>query len=460
MAKEKTFYRCQECGYQTPKWLGKCPGCNLWDSFVSEVSIRKPASKGLRPSAPIPLSEVGISKNKRMLTGIQELDRPLGGGIVPGSLTLLAGEPGIGKSTILLQISASFANQGHKVIYVSGEESSEQIKMRADRIKCSSSQVFLFSETSVDHIFEAVLREKPALLIVDSVQTVFSDNIPSPPGSLVQVREVTYQFMKMAKKHNISTFLSGHVTKDGAIAGPRVLEHIVDTVLYMEGERYHAFRLLRAVKNRFGSTNEIGVFSMTGAGLEEVPNPSELFLSERAENIPGTTVCACMEGSRPLLVELQFLVSGAGGSSGNPRRGTVGVDLNRMFLLIAVLEKRIGMHMGSLDVFGNAAGGIKVNEPAADLPICMAILSSAYNKPLPNNMAILGEVGLGGEVRGISHVESRISEAAKLGFEEIVIPKSSLAKLEKSRGPKKKNSKNPRIIGVESVSEAMDILFN
>jgi len=459
MAKEKTFYRCQECGYQTPKWLGKCPGCNLWDSLVSEVSTPRRASvaKGVKLSIPIPLNEVGISKSKRMLTGIQELDRPLGGGIVPGSLTLLAGEPGIGKSTILLQISASFAKQGHKVIYVSGEESSEQIKMRADRIKCSSSQVFLFNETSVDYIFDAVLREKPSLLIVDSVQTVFSDNIPSPPGSLVQIREVTYQFMKMAKKHNISTFLSGHVTKDGAIAGPRVLEHIVDTVLYMEGERYHAFRLLRAVKNRFGSTNEIGVFSMTGAGLEEVPNPSALFLSERAENIPGTTVCACMEGSRPLLVELQFLVSGSG--SGNPRRGTVGIDLNRLFLLLAVLEKRIGMHMGSLDVFGNAAGGIKVDEPAADLPICMAILSSAYNKALPNNMSIFGEVGLGGEVRGISHVESRISEAAKLGFEKIIIPKSSLVKLEKST-EKKKDSKSPKIIGVESVSEAMDMLFN
>jgi len=453
MASKKSFYQCQECGYRTPKWLGRCPACEKWDTLIPQTKTKE-TNSNKNAAVPISLTNVVGINNERISLNLPEMDRPLGGGIVPGSLVLLAGEPGIGKSTLLLQISSSLAKNNNKVIYVSGEESSEQIKMRADRLGIYDPDIFLFSETSVERIFDTVLKEKPTLLIVDSVQTVFTENIPSPPGSLIQIREVTYRFMQMAKENNISTFLSGHVTKDGNIAGPRVLEHIVDTVLYMEGERYHAFRLLRAVKNRFGSTNEIGVFTMTSLGLEEVSNPSELFLSERVSNISGTSVCACMEGSRPLLVELQFLLSGT--SSGKVRRGTVGIEINRLFLLLAVLEKRIGLHLGSLDVFGNVAGGIKIDEPAADLSICMAILSSAYNKPLSDKLVIIGEVGLGGEVRGVSHVDSRISEAVKLGFKEILIPKSSLSKL----GENYVFPKSAKLMGVDSVSDSMEILFN
>ncbi len=453
MAKDKTFYECQECGYKTPKWLGKCPACQRWDTFVAQVERKGKNAKKKGSIEPISLPDIKMEGKERFCFGLEEVDRPLGGGLVPGSITLLAGNPGIGKSTLLLQLSHSCAYQGNKVIYVSGEESSEQIKMRADRIKACSPNILLYPETSVDRITETVEKEQPTFLIVDSVQTVFTENIPSPPGSLAQIREVTYRFMQLAKENGISTFLAGHVTKDGAIAGPRVLEHIVDTVLYMEGERYHAFRLLRTVKNRFGSTNEIGVLKMSEQGLEEVLNPSELFISQRSPDVSGSSICSCMEGSRPLLVELQFLVTGTW--SGSPRRGSVGIDINRFFLLLAVLEKRIGFSMAAQDIFGNAAGGIKVDEPAADLAICAAIISSAYNQPLSSKLVIIGEVGLGGEVRGVSHIESRIGEAIKLGFKEVMIPQGNAVKLKKAKSAEEEFS----VIGVESVSQAMEILF-
>jgi DNA repair protein RadA/Sms len=449
MAKLKTIFICQECGYESAKWLGKCPACNEWNTFAEETQM--PISKETSTAAAkaISLNEVNVVDEQRYKTGIEEMDRVLGGGIVKGSLVLIGGDPGIGKSTLLLQVCKS-VNLGLKVLYISGEESTRQIKMRADRLEVDSQNIFIISETNLDIILATINEEKPNIVIIDSIQTIFSPDVTSAPGSVSQVRESTAKLMKMAKTKNISTLIVGHVTKEGAIAGPRVLEHMVDTVLYFEGERHLSFRILRAVKNRFGSTNEMGVFEMKDIGLVEVTNPSELFLSGRPENAPGSVIISTIEGSRSMLVEVQALV--AQSNFGMPRRMATGIDYNRVIMLMAVLEKRVGMQLQNFDGYVNVIGGMKIEETAADLGVISAIASSFRNKPISSDMVILGEVGLAGEVRSISYVEKRIIEAKKLGFKTCIIPKSNFKGLKIPDGIE--------VIGVNSVSEAANIIFN
>ena len=449
MPKEKIIYACQVCGYQAPKWLGKCPDCGGWNTLVEErLSTTKIRGADIQKGKPIPILEIQSNEEDRILTHIGELDRVLGGGIVPGSVILIGGDPGIGKSTLLLQTLEGIRDNG-KLLYVSGEESPNQIKLRGMRIGISSNNLVILSETSLDSILETVDEIKPKVFVIDSIQTVFTSELPSAPGSIGQVRESAGRLMFYAKKTGIPIFLVGHVTKDGSIAGPRVLEHIVDTVLYFEGEKGHAFRILRAVKNRFGSTNEIGIFEMKDSGLSEVKNPSEIFLAERPFKVTGSVVVSSMEGTRPILVELQALVSST--NFGVPRRTTIGVDYNRVSLLLAILEKRVGMHLMGQDVFVNVVGGIKIDEPAVDLGIVTAVASSFREIPVDPKTFVFGEVGLAGEIRAINQVEARIKEGAKLGFKRVIIPINNAKKMSRV--------KDIEVIGVASVDETVEILF-
>jgi DNA repair protein RadA/Sms len=422
--KVRTIYICQSCGYQSRKWLGRCPECEQWSSFVEErTTARGQPPVGLDVQAslrPVAITEVSADEGERLPTGLAELDHVLGGGVLPGMVVLVGGDPGIGKSTLLLQIAGHVSHTGHSVLYVSGEESAKQTRLRADRVSALSDRLLILPDTSVERILEHIEQLRPQLVVVDSVQTLSSEQLQTGAGSISQVRDVTGRLVEIAKLHGIAAFLVGHVTKDGALAGPKVLEHMVDCVLYFEGDASHAFRILRAAKNRFGSVNEIGVFEMDRDGLREVRNPSQLFLSERPENTSGSVVVCTLEGTRPLLIEVQALASPS--PLAMPRRVSTGFDANRMALLIAILEKRVGLHLHGEDVYLNVAGGMRVTEPAVDLGVAAAIASSFRDRPLDPRTVIMGEVGLGGEVRAIPHLEARLREAAKLGFQQAVIP--------------------------------------
>ena len=449
MAKPSTVFVCSNCGNESSKWFGRCTACNEWNTCYEEKinlkSSGKSASK--KTATTVKLDDVKKQDIVRTKTGFDELDRVLGGGLVKGSLTLLGGEPGIGKSTLILQICDKIKGEG-QVLYVSGEESAQQIKIRADRLGIKNNDIVFLGETDIDVIEDAILKTNPKLVIIDSIQTMYSDEITSGPGSVSQVREITARIMKMCKQEEITTIIIGHVTKDGNIAGPRVLEHMVDTVLYLEGERYFAYRILRGVKNRFGSTNEIGMFEMNDIGMCEIDNPSSVLLSEKNENVAGSIVVASIEGTRPILVELQALT--ATSVFGMPRRTANGIDYNRLTLLIAVLEKRTGLPLGNQDVYLNIVGGIKINEPALDLGIILAVSSSFKNIPIPNDVIAIGEVGLTGEVRSVNQIEKRIKEAEKLGFKKCIIPESNKKLL--------KDTYKLDIIGVQNISEAMRCL--
>lgn len=454
MKKQETIFTCQNCGHQSRKWLGKCPECGEWNSLVEERAqpTRKSGARTgfkLRDVAAVPFTEIEPQDDVRISSGVTEFDRVLGGGIVPGTLVLIAGDPGIGKSTLLLQVADQLSASKTLVLYVSGEESERQIKLRGERLGVVASNVYLLPETNLENMFHEIDRLMPGVIIVDSIQTVFSSLIESAPGSVSQVREVAHQFLLLAKNRGIPVFLIGHITKDGSIAGPKALEHIVDTVLYFEGERHHNHRIVRATKNRFGAANEVGVFEMTGAGLIPVANPSQMFLQERPQNVAGSIVTACMEGTRPLLVEIQALVSGS--KYGTGRRMTQGVDQSRVALLIAMLEKRAGLQLTGDDVFVNIAGGLEVDEPAVDLGVVSAIASSFKNLTVDPHTAVFGEVGLTGEVRGALQAAVRVKEAQALGFKKIVIPASNVAGMERLLGV--------RVVGVRSVEEAIQELF-
>jgi DNA repair protein RadA/Sms len=429
MVKKSTIFVCNNCGYESVRWLGRCPSCQEWNSlqeFKVPGGSLEPGRSAARSLEPVPITQVDTAREPRLATAIGELDRVLGGGIIPGSLVLIGGEPGIGKSTLLMQAARALADSGANVLYITGEESMQQVSLRAARLKALHPSIFLLAEHSLENIEEAIRSFAPPVVIVDSIQTLFSDGLTSSPGTVSQIRECTARLMRLAKSSACSIFLVGHVTKDGALAGPKTLEHMVDCVLYFEGDRHHIFRLLRCVKNRFGSTNEIGVFLMTAVGLEEVSNPSQLFLSQGDGNQPGSVVTATMEGSRPLLVEIQALVATSG--FGNPRRMADGLDNNRLALLLAVLEKRGGLHLQGLDVYVNVVGGVRIDEPAADLAAVLAAASAFRDKQLPRGLLAIGEVGLTGELRAVSRLEHRLKEAAKLGFGAAIVP--AMSKLE------------------------------
>ena len=449
--KVRTFFACQACGFESSKWLGRCPDCGEWNSFVEErqeVAVAaakgRPSALALEVSRPKAYELVDGAEAARVPSGIGEFDRVLGGGIVPGSMVLIGGEPGIGKSTLLLQVAHLLGRTGGAVLYVSGEESERQIKLRGERLGITGGALFLMGETSLERILEEVEALKPAALVVDSVQTIYSSRFPSAPGSISQVREVATQLLFLAKGRGITTFLIGHVTKDGSLAGPKSLEHIVDTVLYFEGDRHQHHRIVRAVKNRFGAVSEMGVFEMTGNGLVPVANPSALFLSERLAGSPGSAVVATLEGSRPMLVEVQALVSPT--SFGNPRRMSIGIDPNRTVLLLAVLEKRVGLELLGDDVFVSVAGGLEVPEPAADLGVAAAVASSLRNRPLPPHTAMFGEVGLGGEVRGAGQAALRVREAAQMGFTRCILPARNVPD----------ETEGIQLIGVRTLEEALE----
>ena len=467
MAKAKaTSFFCKECGYESPKWLGQCPGCRQWNTFVEELTAKKePAAKrglgasygngqggagegGMSKIRPSYLSEISLDEQDRMQTGYEELDRVLGGGVVRGSLVLVGGDPGIGKSTLLLQVCRNLAASGQKVLYISGEESLKQIKLRANRIGTVTGELKFLCETNLDTIEGAISGEKPDVVIIDSIQTMFREEVTSAPGSVGQVRESTNLLLQIAKGVGIPIFIVGHVTKEGVVAGPRVLEHMVDTVLYFEGDRSASYRIIRGVKNRFGSTNEIGVFEMRESGLEEVKNPSEYMLSGRPEDASGAVVACSLEGTRPVLLEVQALITPT--LFGMPRRTAAGTDYNRVNVLMAVLEKRCHYELSRYDAYVNIAGGLRMNEPALDLAIVMAVISSLKDKPVNPRTIIFGEVGLAGEVRAVPMAEQRVNEAKKLGFETCILPKTSLDKMRKMEGI--------RMVGVENIREAILLL--
>ena len=467
MAKAKaTSFFCKECGYESPKWLGQCPGCRQWNTFVEELTAKKePAAKrglgasygngqggagegGMSKIRPSYLSEISLDEHDRMQTGYEELDRVLGGGVVRGSLVLVGGDPGIGKSTLLLQVCRNLAASGQKVLYISGEESLKQIKLRANRIGTVTGELKFLCETNLDTIEGAISGEKPDVVIIDSIQTMFREEVTSAPGSVGQVRESTNLLLQIAKGVGIAIFIVGHVTKEGVVAGPRVLEHMVDTVLYFEGDRSASYRIIRGVKNRFGSTNEIGVFEMRESGLEEVKNPSEYMLSGRPEDASGAVVACSLEGTRPVLLEVQALITPT--LFGMPRRTAAGTDYNRVNVLMAVLEKRCHYELSRYDAYVNIAGGLRMNEPALDLAIVMAVISSLKDKPVNPRTIIFGEVGLAGEVRAVPMAEQRVNEAKKLGFETCILPKTSLDKMRKMEGI--------RMVGVENIREAISLL--
>ena len=449
--KDKSIFRCKTCGGTTPKWMGKCPDCGDWDSLEEErpqTNKRGLGSQAKVPT-PVPIDSVEAGEAQRCRTGIGEFDRVLGGGIVDGSLVLIGGDPGIGKSTLMLQVLSVLAGQGKKCLYVSGEESIQQISMRGRRLESGSSSFFIVAETDLESILAMVEKDKYDAVVIDSIQTVFHPEVNSTPGSVTQIREASMQFMRLAKSTGIPVFLVGHVTKVGSIAGPRIMEHMVDTVLYFEGDKSHIFRILRAVKNRFGSTNEIGVFEMRERGLTQIPNPSSVFLSERASVAPGSVVTACMEGTRPILVEIQGLVSSSG--LGTPRRTVLGLDSHRVSLIVAVMEKRLGMNLAGLDIFMNVTGGVRIVEPSADLAIAAALASSFLDKPVPKEVTLIGEVGLTGEIRAVSHAQARVKEAAKMGFTTCLVPASTLKQLSRVEGM--------TIESIGFLKDAMEVLF-
>lgn len=454
MPKSKSIFVCQECGYESSGWLGKCPACMQWNTFVEErqENTSKVAIAQDGAIKPVNLGDIGSGNEERSLTGMKELDRVLGGGVVRGSLILVGGDPGIGKSTLLLQICNTI-NPGSKILYVSGEESVGQIKIRADRLNVKRKDLFIVSASNYEAIAALAAVEKPGLMIIDSIQTMYTDNITSAPGSVSQVREVTGALMKLAKGSGITVMIVGHVTKDGAIAGPRVLEHMVDTVLYFEGDRHLSFRILRAVKNRFGSTNEIGIFEMRDSGLAEVSNPSEIMLSGRSVNIPGSTVVSSLEGTRPMLIEIQSLVCAT--NFGVPRRMATGIDYNRLTMLMAVLEKRVGLQLNNYDAYVNVVGGIRLDEPACDLGTAAAVASSFRNVPVDAGTVLVGEIGLTGEVRAVGQIDKRISETIRLGFKSIIIPEGNM-KLARQV----KNTEGVEIRPVSNIQEALEIILS
>lgn len=454
MAKGKTsIFFCQSCGYESSKWMGQCPGCKEWNTFVEEVVDKKSAGTLAKQKATaseakvLPLSQIEMTYDKRVSTDMKELDRVLGGGIVQGSMVLVGGDPGIGKSTLLLQVCRNLSEHNIKVLYISGEESLQQIKIRAERIGNFGDSLKLLCETNLDTIKAVIDREKPQIVVIDSIQTMFNEEVSSAPGSVSQVRESTGVLMQIAKGMGISIFIVGHVTKEGVVAGPRVLEHMVDTVLYFEGDRHASYRILRAVKNRFGSTNEIGVFEMRESGLEEVSNPSEYLLEGRPENASGCVVACSMEGTRPILVEIQALVCES--NFGIPRRTAVGTDFNRVNLLMAVLEKKVGLHLASSDAYVNIAGGMKMTEPAIDLGICLAIASSTKDIVIPDKLMAFGEIGLSGEVRAVSMAGQRVQEAKKLGFETVILPEVCRGSVEKEK------SRGIQLVYVRQIQDAI-----
>lgn len=452
MARLKTKFVCQECGYETAKWLGKCPSCDQWNTFVEEIESKtddRKSQRGISKGKLEKIQDITSTKKERYSTGSREMDRVLGGGIIKSSLVLVGGDPGIGKSTLLLQVADFVSRQKLKVLYVSGEESGEQIKIRADRLGVTDGELYVLAETNINVIKEFVEREEPDLLILDSIQTIYCPEIASAPGSVSQVREVTAMVMRMTKIRNMASFIVGHVTKSGAIAGPRVLEHMVDTVLYFEGERHFSYRILRAVKNRFGSTNEIGIFEMRERGLIEVENPSEVFLKGRPVDAYGTVVTAAMEGTRTVLIEIQALVTYS--PAGFANRVTTGIDKNRAAMLIAVLEKKAGLAIQSSDTFINVTGGLQLREPAADLAILCAIASSFKEIPVDFKTVLIGEVGLTGEIRGVNSIEKRLIEAQKMGFEKAIIAESN--------ENISREFKNMEIIPVNNIRQVMDLLF-
>jgi len=450
MPKQKTIYVCQSCGYQSPRWMGRCPDCDNWNSLTEELEpARHTAERGAqRPGAAstVPVTRVKMEDHQWIPTGIGEFDRILGKGVVPGSLVLVGGDPGIGKSTLMLQVASRLAEGGREVLYVSGEESTVQTRGRAERLQALSDRLLLYPEVDLEQILQTVAQTRPWAVVIDSIQTVYHPDLQGPPGSVSQIRECTAGIMRLAKSLHITFFLIGHVTKSGAIAGPRLLEHMVDTVLYFEGDRHHTYRILRAVKNRFGSTDEIGVFEMSSAGLLEVANPSEIFLSHRGEAASGSVVVGSVEGTRPLLVEVQALVSGS--NYGVPQRVVSGLEHSRLVMLLAVLEKRYGLRLGTQDVFLNAAGGIRLNGPSVDLGMAAAIVSSYRDRPVEYTTMVVGEVGLGGEIRPVRLIQKRIREAQKLGFTRCIVP---LANVTEGAG-----ETSIRVVGVRDVSEALD----
>ena len=452
--KQKTTFFCKECGFESPKWLGQCPGCKEWDSFVEEPVVKTAAGRSVTVTEhrePSKLSEIVTNDEVRTLTGIGELDRVLGGGIVTGSLVLVGGDPGIGKSTLLLQMCKQLAEAGKDVLYVSGEESVKQIKMRADRLGTFQKELFLLSETDLDIVTEVIGRKKPEIVIIDSIQTMYREEIGSAPGSVSQVRETTSTLMRLAKSLPVSIFIVGHVTKEGVVAGPRVLEHMVDTVLYFEGDGGASYRFLRGVKNRFGSTDEIGVFEMRGNGLVEVTNPSEYMLAGKPKQAPGSIVVCSIEGTRPILIEVQALVCQT--NFNMPRRTSTGTDYNRVNLLMAVIEKRMGVRMGDCDAYINVAGGMRIHEPALDLGIILALLTSYRNQSLDDETICFGEVGLAGEVRAVNMAEQRVLEAAKLGFKRCILPKVNCRQLALT----KEQTRGLELVGIESIHELLEV---
>ena len=450
--KKKTMYVCQNCGYDNTRWMGKCPGCGAWNTMVEEV-VAPPAEerRGTASSGepPQPIAEIRAEDLPRFSTGSGELDRVLGGGVIPGAMVLVVGDPGVGKSSLTLRASADIARAGRRVLYVTGEESARQIRMRADRLQAVADELLVVSETNLDAICAHVENVKPALFIIDSIQTMYRPDIESAPGSVSQVRECAMELMRVAKTAGIAVFVIGHVTKEGSLAGPRVLEHIVDTVLYFEGERHHTFRILRAVKNRFGSTNEIGIFEMQSGGLVEVLNPSQVFLEERLDGATGSSIVVTMEGTRPILAEVQALVTPT--MFGNAKRTTTGLDFNRASLIMAVLEKRAGLLLQNQDAYLKSAGGVKLDEPAIDLAVAVAIASSYKDKPTNPQECFVGELGLTGEVRRVNRIEQRINEAAKLGFTKIYVPKNSLTGITPPAGI--------QVIGVTTIGEVLKKVF-
>ncbi len=448
-AKRTTKFVCQACGYESPKWMGKCPNCNEWNQMVEALEPSKKSRSAFNHTGEVakatPITQIASEEEARVETRMPELNRVLGGGVVPGSMVLVGGDPGIGKSTLLLQVSAQLTLTNKKVLYISGEESIKQTKLRAERLQVSGDNLYVYAETNLEAVQETIDFVKPDFVVIDSIQTVYHPDVTSAAGSVSQVRECTAALMRIAKMQNIAIFIVGHVTKEGAIAGPRLLEHMVDTVLYFEGERHHAYRILRAVKNRFGSTNEIGIFEMRDVGLVEVANPSEVFLEERLEGASGSTVVASMEGTRPVLVEIQALVSPT--MFGNAKRMATGIDYNKVSLIMAVLEKRVGLMLQNQDAYLKAAGGVKLDEPAVDLAIAVSVASSYRDKPTKSTDCFIGELGLTGEIRRVARIEQRVQEAAKLGFKRIFIPKNNEGAW--------KIPKDVQVVGVETIGEAL-----
>jgi len=449
MAKVKTIFVCSNCGFESPKWAGKCPDCEQWNSFTEEVSDKKSLQKNnstIRTSSVYNLKDINILKEERIFTGINEFDRVAGGGLMTGSIILIGGDPGIGKSTLVMQISTGIK---HKVLYVTGEESINQIKSRSSRLKISNENIYILAETNLENIIEKINETEPELVVIDSIQTMYKSNLDNTPGTVTQIKECAYDLMNLAKAKNITVIIIGHVTKEGAIAGPMILEHIVDTVMHFEGDKHQNFRILRAIKNRFGSTNEIGVFEMNESGLSEINNPSDIFLSDAVSNVSGSVISASMEGTRPILFEVQALVTPS--HFGNPQRVATGFDYRKLSILLAVLEKRAGLRLGQQNVFLNMVGGIKLDDPAVDLAVCCSIASSIADIKCSKKFVIAGEVGLGGEVRSVSHIQRLVIEAEKLGFESIILPQSNFSKLNYKGGIK--------LIPVRFVRNAIDIIL-